>query len=170
MGKSMITKRLADEWLNYDPLTGIFTWKKKPKSKAQVGDQVGTTSPYGYVMLKVKGKRSAAHRVAWLMHFGEMPRMMIDHINNNPSDNRISNLRLATYPQNGWNRKSNKNNMCGLKGAHFHKATGKYRARIMVNGQEHHLGDFDSAKEAHETYCKAASVFHGDFANFGSAA
>jgi len=166
----MINKSLADEWLNYDPDTGLFSWKKKPRGKVQIGDPVGTKSKFGYVMLKVKGQRWPAHRVAWLMHYGNIPEMMIDHINNDPSDNRINNLRLATYQQNGWNRKSNKNNFCGLKGAHFHKSTGMFRSRIMVNGKEHHLGDFLTAIEAHEAYCKAAAELHGEFANFGSAA
>lgn len=166
----MITKSLADEWLNYDSDTGLFSWKKKPRGKVQVGDPVGTLHKSGYLMLKVKGERSAAHRVAWLMHYGEHPKMMIDHINNNSADNRISNLRLATNQQNGWNRKNNKNNFCGLKGSHLHKASGMFRARIMVNGIEHYLGEFKTAIEAHEAYCYAAKKFHGDFANFGDAA
>jgi len=42
-----------------------------------------------------------------------------DHINNNPLDNRRSNLRMVTHQQNIMNQKVSKNNTSGYKGVYW---------------------------------------------------
>jgi hypothetical protein len=113
-----------------------------------------------YVMTKVEGKTTYLHRLI----MQPQGKMTVDHINMNPLDNRRCNLRLATRSQNQMNHKVQSNNTSGFKGVHLFKRTGKFRAYIMVNGKEKHLGYFVTAEEAHAKYCEAAKEMHGEFA------
>lgn len=92
---------------------------------------------------------------------------IIDHKDGNPANNRKDNLRLCTGAENNHNQAKNKNNTSGFKGVSYHKPTGKYVARIIVDSKQIWLGRFDAAEEAHEAYCSAAIKYHGDYANFG---
>lgn len=94
------------------------------------------------------------------------PAMTVDHINHNPLDNRRSNLRIATRSQNQMNRGKQSNNTTGYKGVSLFKRTGKYRAYIMVQGKETHLGYFTTAEEASAAYQAKLGEFHGEFARF----
>lgn len=67
---------------------------------------------------------------------------IVDHINENKTNNMISNLRWATNGQNHMNTKLSKNNTSGIKGVSFHKPLNKWIAHIMINGKNKHLGYF----------------------------
>lgn len=67
----------------------------------------------------------------------------VDHIDRDPTNNRRSNLRYATRQQQLQNR--------GFKGVSQIKS-GKWQARIMVNGVRKYLGLFDSKEEAERAY------------------
>jgi hypothetical protein len=86
----------------------------------------------------------------------------VDHKNGNTLDNRLSNLRPATRSQNCRNKGARK----GLKGASFNKEKRKWRGSIHMNGKSIHLGTFDSEKDAHDAYCRAAERLYGEFARF----
>ena len=90
-----------------------------------------------------------------------------DHINKNSLDNRRSNLRPATYIQNGMNSGLRKNNTSGFKGVSWDKRKGKWKAAIMHNRKTKFLGYFDTPEEGHAAYCKAAVELVGEFACFG---
>ena len=91
---------------------------------------------------------------------------LVDHKNRDTSDNRIENLRLATYSQNARNRKRSALSTTGLKGAaRFNSPRNlkRFRSTITIDGKRIHLGQFDTAEEAHEAYVKAATELHGEF-------
>ena len=90
---------------------------------------------------------------------------MIDHINNDPSDNRWKNLRPATKSQNQMNVKRIKSNTSGHKGVTWSKASQKWRASIKANGKQFHLGVFEQIEDAVRAYADAAARLHGEFAN-----
>lgn len=92
---------------------------------------------------------------------------IIDHIDNNPANNRKDNLRICSGSENNRNQARNRNNTSGFKGVSYHKATGKYFARITVDFKNIWLGRYDTAEQAHEAYCSAAIKYHGEYANFG---
>jgi hypothetical protein len=99
------SKALLRRFLRYDPLTGIFTWKVPRGGHARAGSKAGSTDNKGYVRLRLKGHQMLAHRVAWLLTHAELASdRVIDHINNDPSDNRLINLRLVTGQENLQNR------------------------------------------------------------------
>ena len=87
-------------YFNYFPESGIFT-HKNPRAKKMVGSVAGTLTNNGYIRLSIKGKQFSASRVAWVVSVGQIPKDMdIDHIDRNRSNNRLSNLRLATASEN----------------------------------------------------------------------
>lgn len=93
---------------------------------------------------------------------------IVDHEDRNTLNNRRVNLRVCTNSQNLMNRGANANSKSGLKGVTFCKATGRWRATInTASSKQKHLGYFDNPKEAHEVYCLAADLLHGEFANHG---
>ena len=153
------------DYFDYDPETGVIRWKIDNGPKNRKGRAVGHKNKKGYTEAKFRGKSYFCHRIAWAIGHDtlEVP-SILDHINGNRSDNRLSNLRAATPQQNVLNAKSRKN---GLKGASFHKKRNKWHSKIVFNGKCKHLGDFDTEIEAHEAYCRAAAELHGEFFNPG---
>lgn len=92
--------------------------------------------------------------------------LQIDHIDGNPCNNQMSNLRVCTHSQNIQNRGKLSTNTSGYKGVSWHKRDKIWRAQIAVNGRYIYLGSFDTAKEAHKAYKNASIKYHGEFASY----
>ena len=116
----MITYERLKELLHYDPDSGIFVWNIG-RPGASVGTVAGAIRHDGYVRIGVDNKRYLAHRLAWLYVHGYMPENSIDHINRNPLDNRICNLREVSHMCNMRNIDTPKNNTSGVKGVIWNK-------------------------------------------------
>lgn len=145
--------------LHYDPDTGQFHWLGGGGRRVRHGARAGFTNTLGYRIIVVKRVRRAAHRLAWLYVYGTLPKGVIDHINGDPSDNRISNLRDVPQKENVWNIKGpKKNNKSGFLGVS--KKDKRWRATIMANGKLHYLGKFDSPELAHAAYLSAKASLH----------
>lgn len=103
-----MNKELIEEYLQYDSDSGLLFWKKKPSERCRmkIGDKAGSKNASGYITLTLKGKQYQAHRVAYLLEYGELKNngYVIDHINGNRSDNRKENLREVTYSENAKNK------------------------------------------------------------------
>jgi hypothetical protein len=93
---------------------------------------------------------------------------LADHIDNNGLNNRRDNLRLATRTQNAGNSRTWVNNSSGYKGICFHKASGKYIARIKDGPKQRTIGYFATPEQAHTAYVEAAKLHFGEFANDGN--
>jgi hypothetical protein len=104
------------------------------------------------------------HRVIMKLAGHSLSGKLVDHINMNPLDNRIENLRVATKAQNMSNRPAPANNTSGYKGVSLHKQTGKWRAIIKHNYKQIALGLYHTKEEAALAYNKAALEIQGDFA------
>ena len=102
---------------------------------------VGSLNPKGYVTTRLNGKYVGVHRLIYCMVHGQMPDV-IDHLNHNPSDNRISNLRDVTHAENLRNRSSGKSNKSGIIGVCFNENKNRWLVNIRHNGQSFHLGSF----------------------------
>jgi HNH endonuclease/AP2 domain len=147
----------------YNPDTGVIRWISTDKR----GRQAGWVMKDGYRYIQLEGKLYLSHRVAWALHYGAEPDGSLDHINSRKSDNRISNLRIATVSENNRNRLRQSNNTSGFKGVTLNKRTGRYNATLTVDKETHRLGTFATAEEAAFAYRDAAERLHGDFANCG---
>ena len=154
---------------SYDHETGVITRKTNDaRVKRWVSGAVaGSINGQGYREIKVDGKIIGAHRIAWVLYYGEQPPEYIDHINRDPSDNRISNLRPATKSQNGANRTALSNNKTGIKGCYFVKSKsphlpGRWRAQCRVGKKLHDLGRHKTVEMAQAAYNEFANKAFGE--------
>lgn len=162
MASRIVSAERIRELLEYDPSTGLFTWKVSTSNRVKVGDIAGTLS-YGYVAIGIDGKPRLAHRLAWMLFYGEWPACDIDHINGVRHDNRIENLRAVTRSVNMQNqRRGRGGNAGGLLGAtRYHRSKSKWLAQIKdSSGRLHYLGIFPTAEEAHAAYVTAKRQMH----------
>lgn len=136
----ILTQQRLKNLFSYDPKTGLF--KRRSTRKIAKPDRTG------YVRIYIKPKLYLAHRLAWLYYYGEFPKINIDHINNNPNDNRIKNLRESSYKENAINIPNRSNNITGVVGVSLHKASNKWQARISDNKKNIALGIFDLFTDA----------------------
>lgn len=81
---------------------------------------------------------------------------IVDHRDGNPLNNRSRNLRPCTTAENSRNRRKPSSNTSGFKGVSLHKRSGRYKAYIMVDRHQTHLGYHNTAEEAAAAYNKAA--------------
>jgi len=114
----------------------------------------GTKNMYGYIVFGIGKNRYPAHKLVWLYHNNTLPVIgyEIDHINQDRSDNRIENLRIVTRQENKFNTNA--------KGYSLIKKTGKFRARIRVDGKYYSLGCYSTEIEAKDAYQKAKLQYH----------
>lgn len=169
------------DYFLYESYTGYLVWKNRPLyhfknlhgfriwNSQNAGTVAGARSsvPSGRRMkitVSIDQRLHLAHRIIWEMHYGPIPDgMVIDHINGDPWDNRLSNLRVATVQQNTINRKKAKNNTSGYVGVSQHKRSKRWRSNIVLNKKTISLGTFDTKEQAFAAYRAAAMENFGDF-------
>lgn len=158
----MIDKNLLYSEISYDEISGKFT-RKTSNNRTKSGSEVGHINREGYRVISFKGKNYPSHRLAWLFYYGELPQGLIDHINGDRLDNRISNLRAADFFENNYNSCIRADNKSGVKGVYFNKSANKWHARIKINKKNKHIGYFDNIEHAKNAYIKEAKELHKDF-------
>ena len=126
----------------------------------------------GYLYFLFRSKYYKYHIVIWELHNGPVPKgMIVDHINNVRTDNRIENLRLATPTENGRNKlKTKKKTSSKYKGVHKVETVSKgdrWVASYTLSGKTHHIGTYDTEEEAHEAYMAHTEPLFGEFFNDG---
>jgi len=140
----------------YNPETGIIKWKTSGRGRKIKPENISDgviDKKEGYIYLQPGGKKYLAHRLIWLYEKGVMPKLQIDHIDGDRTNNRITNLREVTPSENQFNTKA--------KGYFFSKERNKYRALITAYGKTTYLGDFDTELEANNAYLKGKIRIHG---------
>lgn len=147
VNQTMSSREIAD-LLNYNPVSGIFTWIVNRCGKAKMGHRAGSLNGNGYVYITVMRKRFPAHRLAFLLMTGELPAGEIDHINRIRHDNRWSNLRRASSRENKMNAGISRNNTSGVTGVCWHKKAKKWHAQITINRANKSLGLFINKADA----------------------
>ena len=180
----MAAKQLPDvetlrKLLDYDPETGILTWKPRPlemfpntksgkrwntkhANKEAFAGVLGTGYCSGYVF----NEPYKAHRIIWAIHYGAPPTGDIDHINGIKTDNRIENLRLVNNAENSKNQSRRKDNKSGITGVTWDKAAGKWRACIRISGKTQYIGLFCDIEKAADAR-KSAELRLGFHPNHG---
>jgi hypothetical protein len=156
-----LTASRLRELFDYDPESGEFIRRIRAGNYPAGAIVIGTVEPKnGYRVMSVDNQTYKAHRLAWFHVHGEWPPCVIDHCDGNVQNNRISNLRAASFSQNAANRKAHSS--LGLKGVRFEN--GRFKAIIRDNKRTRHLGVFDTAEDANQAYLLEAKKLHGEFA------
>lgn len=110
---------LLREIVAYDPETGDLTWLARPRShfkadwiwqrwnRTRVGKPAWSMARNGYrlVNLGPDWNSGRSGRIAWALTYGKWPAPTVDHINRVRDDDRLINLRQATYKEQGANQK-----------------------------------------------------------------
>lgn len=162
--RDALTPERAMELVSYDPETGIF-WHRKPRQRITVGTQAGSPNSNGYLCLMLDCVLYKAHRLAWLMTYGNWPTQHIDHINGLKTDNRLINLRDVSHQVNMQNmhKPRSNNKSSGVQGVAIDSRSGKCVARICIEGKMNHIGCFESVEEAREAYLEMKRKHHTGF-------
>jgi len=97
------------------------------------------------------------------MHHNYFPEY-IDHIDNNPLNNKIENLRECTLSQNSQNQKLKSNNTSRIKNVTWHKRVKKWQVQIMINGKNKYFGVYEDLHLAELVATEARIKYYAEFA------
>ena len=144
----MITQERLKEVLDYNPETGVFTWRVSPSNNTSAGSEAGSPDEKGYIKIKIRGSFYQDHRLAILYTDGYWPENTVDHKDRVPWHNWRSNLREASHQCQNRNCGMRSDNTSGVKGVSWSKKRGKWCAQIAVDSQQRHLGLLGSRLDA----------------------
>lgn len=162
----MITQEELKNRLNYNELTGEFTWINIINHcNRRIGDVAGYLRKDGYIQIQIDKKLYLAHRLAFLYMKGNIPKY-VDHIDRNKKNNKWKNLRETTYSQNKANTEKRKNNTSGYKGVVFSKKSSinPWIAQIGYNNTTINIGSFPTEIDAALAYDKKILELQKEFA------
>jgi hypothetical protein len=166
MNRQNLTQSQVLEMFSYE--NGKLFWRKKTSRKTVVGNEAGTVRKNdGYRQIMIDYCTYRTHRLVYMYHHGFMPEI-IDHINQNPADNRIENLRIANRAENAQNCKLRPDNTSGVKGVTWCKNKRKWSARLYADSRCVNLGRFAKMQDAVAVVMAARIQFHGAFASEGA--
>lgn len=156
------------ERFDYDAETGVVTYSGRERANLppsarsrRAGKAAGWKDTAGHLNIKIKSIDFLLHRVIWTMVTGEEPKGQIDHINGDKTDNRWSNLRIATGSINAQNlHKAYANSSSGVLGVSPGITNGTWLANIRINRVLIRLGTFKSKEDASDAYLNAKALLH----------
>lgn len=162
----MLTQEYLKTILEYNPDTGNFIWIKTLSNRIKTGSVAGCVKDKKYpcILIRIKNKLYRAHRLVWLYIYGFMPNHEIDHINHNPSDNRLINLREVNRLDQMKNTGVRCDSISGITGVRWNGFS--YVATINIDGKKINLGSYSLIEEASAAR-DAANIIYGFHQNHG---
>lgn len=140
-----------------------FFYKDGILYRKSSGKKAGNMHKLGYMRIWINGKSYYSHRLIFIMFYGFEPKY-IDHIDGNPKNNKIENLREAKHQENMWNRKIPTTNKSGYKNVSWHKTAKKWSVCLTVNGKQKYFGTFEDLELAGLVAQEARNKYFGRFA------
>jgi len=149
--KTSMQQALLQEIFEYSG--GELLWRYDRAPRARKGAKAGSVMNHGYKGVKISGKTYLLSRLIYVYHYGEIPEgLFVDHIDRDPTNNKIENLRLLTHAENTWNTEKSKG---------FHVLpSGNFRTEITAKGVKYSLGVFNTRAEAMLAYGNAKIKLH----------
>lgn len=142
---------------------GYLTWRIEKSNRISIGQRAGYTHSSGYDYINLNNSMYRAHRLIWQWHYGDIDdNLVINHIDGEPRNNKISNLEQITQSANTRLKRIQKNNKSGIKGVSWYAATNKWEACISVNKKKKHLGHFINKFDAFLAYDQASQLYKGN--------
>jgi len=160
----MLTQQQALDLFEYRE--GKLFWRINASPLAQIGMEAGSPAASGHLKIGYRYKYYFVHRLVYLMFNGGIPRF-IDHINGNPRDNRIENLRAATAAQNAQNKKLNCNSTSKIKNVHWSAKRNNWQVQMNIHGKYTFIGTFKDLELADFVASEYRDKYHGEFATHG---
>ena len=150
------------EQFQYDEESGrlILVYHPKKNQQWRIGKPAGTRHREGGWAVRWNGGLYLNARLVWAYHYGDPGDMEIDHIDEDRSNDRLENLRVATRTENQWNISTTVANTSGHKGVSWYKRLGKWR--VDVCGKT--IGYFSDLEEAIKVRLETANKVCGEFA------
>jgi len=143
---------------------GVLYWRNTKKGRRS--DIVGSNDG-GYCRVCIDYKRYQLHNLIWLYHYGSFPQSsQLDHIDGNPNNNTIENLRDVPQHENTRNRKLAKNNTSGYNCIFWIKSRNRWRAVVVKKDGVACSKNFINKKEAH-LWQREESIKNGFHINHG---
>jgi len=163
-----LTQEYLRERLDYDPETGVFTWKRSSLMNASwngkfAGKPAGGIRPDGYSRIVLDNKLHLSHRLAWVWMLGGAAPEVIDHADRDNKNNTWSNLRAATKSQNAVNSGLPVTNTTGVKGV-YRTPRGMWVAEYWKDGKKIRVGTFTTIDAARVNREAAVADAFGEFA------
>ncbi len=162
--------------MEYQPDTGKFFWRQRPEihfkntrlcksfNKRFAGKECFTyRDKLNYLRGTLNHESFLAHRVAWAVHYGEWPAGMLDHIDGNPGNNKIENLRIATPSENQGNRKTTVRSSI-YKGVYWCNSHNRWVASVYKDGKRIRSKHTDSEEDAALFYNEGAKEVFKNYA------
>ena len=155
---SLIIRRTV----SYEWDTGKF-YSRVNNSNVKVGDELtGTVKECGHVRISVNNKGILAHRLAYILMDKEVPEF-IDHKDQDPTNNKWSNLRAATFQQNQWNTGKRTTNTSGYKNVSKVKNKERWTVSVTTPNGRKYIGSFKCPELANEAAITARKKYQGEF-------
>jgi hypothetical protein len=161
MASQIITQDQVKDLFEYRD--GVLYRKVNTSPNARAGDKAGTLNGNGRIYTRVNSQKYLSHRIIFLMFYGYLPQF-IDHIDGNPLNNRIDNLRPVTSAENNRNAKIRKNNTSGVKGVCWYKAGQKWQVQLQVDGGRKFFGYYSDIELAELVAIEARNKYHQNYA------
>lgn len=149
-----------------DHVKSLFDYKDGQLYRKSNGKISACKNVDGYLRSHINNKIYYNHRLIFLIHHGYMPKF-IDHIDGNPSNNKIENLREATNNQNQYNKTINSNNKSGIKNVHWSNSMKKWCVQISINKKIQTIGFYEAIEMADLAAQEARNNLHKEYANHG---
>lgn len=136
------------ELFNYDEFSGTLTRKIDVANNAKKDMKVGWINSDGYLNVKIKRVTFKVHQIIWLWMKGTWPTGVIDHINRNKLDNRVSNLRDTTIAVNNINKGVRKDSKTGIPNVTWRERDKLFYVACRANGKQNYLGSYRNISDA----------------------
>ena len=159
--------------VRYESDTGHLFWLPKEGDAWEIkvfntrfaNARIASINGNGYIQVRFSLNGSTyhivGHRLAWYLYYGELPKELLDHINGNKSDNRLSNLRDVSYIENTRNAAKRCDNRSGRGGVHWSEKKRKWIAQcVTIDGQHVHVA-INSDKSVVEDALRNFRAKHG---------
>ena len=163
MANTLEDYQTLKDYIHYDPVEGSFKWIRPTTGRLTIRKNIGSVMLNGYLKLMVNRKSYLAHRAAWFLTYGYIPKL-IDHVDGNKLNNKISNLREATKAQNAQNS-TVMENASGVRNVTWIKCKKRWRARFLADNN-YYVKTFKDLESAADWAREMKTKLHGEFANY----
>lgn len=161
-GISKEIEQYINDNMRYDPNTGQLWWTCEGGFHRDTTKPIGSFNGRGYFQVTTPYCNLRVHQICWYFIYCEWPSMLVDHVDNDRTNNKPDNLRLATLSQNSGNSNPHKDGSSKYKGVCWAEANGRWLARC----RSKYIGLFESEEEAALAYNYEAEKAFGPFAKY----